>query len=344
MPLLKNHLTFPDLLWEKGTRFLGSHYGILGGAMTWISDHQLVSAISNAGGFGVLACGALKPDMLAQEIIKTQERTSNPFGVNLIIFHHNIADLIRVCGECHVSHVFLGGGVPSQDMITALRDWGIKVVGFCPSAMVGKRMIKMGIEALVIEGNEAGGHVGPVATQVLAQEILPLFDVPIFVAGGIGSGLSILSYLLMGASGCQMGTRFVCASESGAHPRFKEAFIKAHSRDATLSVQIDPRFPVIPVRALENDGKKHFLMAQKEAIEAYQNGLLTQQEAQMKIELFWAGALRRAVIDGDIEEGSLMAGQSVGLVKEIKPCHDIIQSLLEEMRQHWQNLRNAGSI
>ncbi len=138
----------------------------------------------------------------------------------------------------------------------------------------------------------------------------------------------------MGASGCQLGTRFACSTESCAHPRFKEAFIRAHSRDATLSPQLDPRFPIIPVRALENQGKKRFMEYQKEILACYERGELSQKEAQMKIEHFWAGALKRAVVDGDVEEGSLMAGQSVGMVHSIESCATIIHSLIDQAITH----------
>lgn len=330
-----------DPLWRKGIDFLGCKYGILGGAMTWISNHVLVSALSRAGGFGVLAGGALSPQELRLEIERTQEMAQGcPFGVNLIVFHPHIGELIRVCGATKVSHVFLGGGMPSQAIVQGLRDYGIRVVGFAPSVLLAKRMIRMGVQALVIEGHEAGGHVGPVSTQVLAQEILPHLEVPVFVAGGIGDGRSILSYLLMGAAGCQLGTRFVCATESCAHPAFKEAFIRASARDATLSPPLDSAFPVIPVRALENDGKKRFMACQAETIAAYKRGEMTREEAQMKIEMFWSGALRRAVVEGDVQYGSLMAGQSVGMVTRIESCENLMESLVAQGVTHWKALKN----
>jgi enoyl-[acyl-carrier protein] reductase II len=181
--------------------------------------------------------------------------------------------------------------------------------------MVGRKLVRSGADALIIEGMEAGGHVGPVATSVLAQEVLPAIrDVPVFVAGGIGRGVAIVSYLEMGAAGCQLGTRFVCALESIAHERFKQAFIRADARDAVPSIQLDPRFPVIPVRALANQATERFLDKQRSVIERFNAGALSQREAQLEIEHFWAGALRRAVLDGDVEGGSLMAGQSVGMV------------------------------
>jgi enoyl-[acyl-carrier protein] reductase II len=308
--------------------------------MTWISNHTLVSALSRAGGFGVLACGALPPQALRLEIELTQKLALGlPFGVNLIIFHPNIEELVRVCGEMGVTHVFLGGGIPSQPLVQLLRDWDIRVIGFAPSVLVARRMIRMGVQALVIEGHEAGGHVGPVSTQVLAQEILPQIEVPVFVAGGIGDGRSIVSYLAMGASGCQLGTRFVCATESCAHAAFKEAFIRASARDATLSPQLDPTFPIIPVRALENDGKKKFMEYQAEMIQAYKDQKLSKEEAQMNIEMFWAGALRRAVMEGDVQYGSVMAGQSVGMVRQIESCQSIIDTLVCQAVEHWEGLK-----
>jgi len=192
-------------------------------------------------------------------------------------------------------------------------------------------LIKSGVDALILEGTEAGGHIGPVATNVLVQEILPqIKDVPVFVAGGIGSGEMMAAFLTMGAAGCQLGTRFVCTTECIAHPNFKKAFIQANSRDAVPTVQIDPRFPVIPVRAIANEGTKHFMEFQMETIQKYQRGEMELKEAQMAIEHFWGGALRRAVIEGDVENGSLMAGQSVGLVKEEKSVQAVLDELVEQ--------------
>ncbi|MBL0941325.1 MAG: nitronate monooxygenase, partial [Alphaproteobacteria bacterium] len=218
--------------------------------------------------------------------------------------------------------------------IDALKKAGIKVVCFAPSLGVAKRLVRIGADALVIEGMEAGGHTGPVSTSVLAQEILPYIqEVPIFVAGGIGRGEAITSYLEMGASGCQLGTRFVCATESRAHPKFKHAFIYAEARDAVLSVQYDEKFPVIPVRALVNNATREFMKTQQRVLECFEKGEVTQKEAQLEIEHFWAGALRRAVVEGDIENGSLMAGQSVGMVKQEQTTQSIIDELVNQAIQ-----------
>ncbi len=318
-------------LWQRGMDFLGCDYAILGGAMSWVSERNLVSAISNAGGFGVLACGSMTPDLLDAEIAATKEMTSKPFGVNLITMHPEIDALIDVCANHQVSHVVLAGGLPGAASIKQIKDNGAKVICFSPALVLAKRLIRSGVDALVVEGAEAGGHIGPVSTSVLAQEILPeIKDVPVFVAGGIGRGEVIVSYLEMGAAGVQLGTRFVCATESIAHENFKKAFIRAGAKDAVPTVQVDSRFPVIPVRALTNKGTQEFMETQRRVIERFNSGELDQKAAQLEIEHFWAGALKRAVIDGDVENGSLMAGQSVGMVKSVQPMAEIVGDLIAQ--------------
>jgi enoyl-[acyl-carrier protein] reductase II len=318
-------------LMARGTAFLGCEVAILGGAMTWVSEHNLVSAISNAGGFGILACGAMPPQILRSEIDKTRALTAKPFGVNLITLHPQLDELIQVTIEQKVSHVVLAGGVPTKAAIETLKAEGIKVIAFAPAVALAKRLIKFGADALVIEGNEAGGHIGPVSTSVLVQEILPeIQEVPVFVAGGIGRGDAMTSYLEMGAAGCQLGTRFVCATECQAHPEFKKAYIRGNSRNAVVSSQIDPRFPVIPVRALENKGTQEFMKFQRQMIEQVDAGALELAKAQLEIEHYWAGSLRRAVVEGDIETGSLMAGQSVGMVKQEQSTQAIIDELMAQ--------------
>jgi enoyl-[acyl-carrier protein] reductase II len=320
-----------DRLWERGRAFFGTETAIMGGAMSWVSERHLVAAISNAGGFGVIACGSMNPDLLAAEIAATRAMTDRPFGVNLITLHPALNDLIRVCIEGGVGHIVLAGGIPSGAAVRGVKDGGAKLVAFTPALVLARRLVRSGVDALVIEGSEAGGHIGPVSLTVLAQEILPhVRDVPIFVAGGLGRGEAILSYLEMGASGAQLGTRFAAAVESIAHPRFKQAFIRANARDALPSVQLDERFPVIPVRGLVNEGTKLFLAHQRHMLGRFQSGELTKEAAQLQIEHFWAGALRRAVIDGDIEGGSVMAGQSVGMVTAEQTTAAIIAELVDQ--------------
>jgi enoyl-[acyl-carrier protein] reductase II len=317
-------------LWKRGADFFGSEIGLMAGAMTWVSERNLVAAMSNAGGFGVIACGAMSPELLDAEIKATKALTGRSFGVNLITMHPDLMALIDVCAANRVSHVVLAGGIPPNEAVKQAKTFA-KVMCFAPALVLARRLIKNGADALVIEGAEAGGHIGPVATSVLAQEILPeIRGVPVFVAGGIGRGEAIAAYLEMGAAGVQMGTRFACATESIAHPRFKQAFIRASARDAVPSVQIDKRFPVIPVRALANQGTEEFMATQRRILDRFTRGEVDQAAAQLEIEHFWAGALRRAVIDGDVERGSLMAGQSVGMVTREEPVAAIIAELISQ--------------
>jgi enoyl-[acyl-carrier protein] reductase II len=319
-------------LMARGREFLGSEYAILCGAMSWVSERNLVSAISNAGGFGVIACGAMNPELLDKEIAGTRALTDKPFGVNLITMHPQLFELIEVCAKYNVSHVVLAGGIPPKGSVEAIKESGAKVICFAPTLALGKKLLRSGADALVIEGMEAGGHIGPVSTSVLAQEILPALaeEHLVFVAGGIGRGEAMAGYLEMGAAGVQLGTRFACATESIAHPDFKKAFFRANARDAVASVQVDPRLPVIPVRALKNKGTEEFTAKQIEVARLLDAGEVDMGEAQLKIEHFWAGALRRAVIDGDVENGSLMAGQSVGMVTKEEPVADIMAELMSE--------------
>ena len=317
---------------HRGADFLGSEVAIMAGAMSWISERNLVSAMSNAGGFGVIACGAMTPELLDAEIAATKALTDKPFGVNLITMHPQLMDLIAVCAKHRVSHIVLAGGLPPPGSLDAVKAMDAKLICFAPALSLAKKLIRSGVDALVIEGMEAGGHIGPVSTSVLAQEILPEVaeQVPVFVAGGIGRGEMIAAYLEQGAAGVQVGTRLVCATECIAHPAFKKAFIRASARDAVSSVQIDARLPVIPVRSLKNDGMDEFTRKQIEVAALLDSGAVEMGEAQLQIEHYWAGALRRAVIEGDVENGSLMAGQSVGMVKREEPLADILATLVAE--------------
>ena len=315
--------------WQRGTGFLGTRYAIMCGAMTWVSEANLVSAISNEGGFGVLAGGNMPPDLLAKEIAATREKTENPFGVNLITVAPAFREHIRVVIREKCPYVFFAGSIPSGRDIAEVKASGAKVICFAPVLSLAKRLIRQGIDALVIEGSEAGGHIGPVATSVLAQEFLmSITEVPVFVAGGIGTGEIIAQYLSLGASGVQLGTRFVVAEECVAHRRFKEAFIRASARDAMPTSQFDPSLPAIPVRAIVNEGTRDFNRLQLELVNLVKSGEMQREEAQVRLEEFWIGALRRAVVEGDVEHGSLMAGQSVAFVKRIQPVREILQELV----------------
>ncbi len=320
-----------NALWKRGTDFLGVEHAVMGGAMSWISDSSFVAAVSEAGGFGVIASGAMPIEMIEEEIKKTQILTKKPFGLNIITMRPDMNEVIDMAIKNSVSHVVLAGGIPNTEAISKLKDNKIKSIAFVPSLPVAKRLIERGIDALIIEGMEAGGHIGPVSTGILAQEIIPhIKEVPIFIAGGIGWGGMVASYLQMGASGCQLGTLLSCATESRAHPNFKKRMIKAQSREAVQSVQLSKDFPIIPVRALRNKSSNDFMEFQQETITKFKAGEFNKQEAQLSIEHFWVGSLKRAVIDGDVDTGSMMAGQIVGMVKAELPMKKIIDTLIDE--------------
>ncbi len=317
-----------DRLNKKGRDFLGVESPVLGGAMSWISNHQLVSAISNAGGFGVIAGGNMPVDLFAEEIKKTQTLTAKPFGVNMITIAPNFTPQLDYVCKIKSDFVIFAGGLPPRDAYGKVKDAGGKLICFAPSLKAVDMHIRLGADAIIIEGHEAGGHIGPVSTSVLAEQILPqVTDIPVFVAGGIGSGFLMAHYMLMGAAGIQLGTRFAASVESPAHKSFKEAFVKATAKDVQPCAKFDPRVPVIPVRAIMNDGFREFTALQLDLIKKVEAGEINTRDAGLKLEEFWIGALRRAVVDGDVATGSLMAGQSIDFVKDIISVKAIIEEV-----------------
>ena len=320
-----------ERLWTRGREFLGVRYPILGGAMTWISESSLVSAICNAGAFGVLAGGNMPPELLKEEIRQTRRKTDRPFGVNLITVAPNFQRHLDDALDLALPFVILAGGLPPREAMSRIKAHGQQADLLRPHDRGRPQPGAEGVDALVIEGHEAGGHIGPVSTAVLAEQILPTIEsVPVFVAGGIGSGVMMVHYLMMGAAGVQLGTKFSVAEESVAHPNFKQAMIRASARAAQPTHQFDPRIPVIPVRALQNEGTRDFNTLQLGLIAQLERRQLSAQDAGRKLEEFWIGGLRRAAIEGDVEHGSLMAGQSVELVRDILPVAKIIDRLIDE--------------
>lgn len=316
--------------WKRGCDFFGTEYAILCGAMTWVSESGLVAAISNAGAFGVLAAGNMPPEIFAKEIEATKAKTSKPFGVNMITVAPNFRAQIEVALEAKVPFIFFAGGIPEGKDIERVKASGAKLICFAPVLTLAKRFIRQGVDALIIEGHEAGGHIGPVATSILLQEVLlNVREVPVIAAGGIGTGEMVAQVLSMGASAVQLGTRFVVAEECVAHPKFKEAFIRARAHDAVPTAQFDPALPTIPVRAIKNGGTADFNALQLDLLQKVKSGELPKEQAMQKLEEYWMGALRRAVVDGDVERGSLMAGQSVAFVDKVQPAADIIRELVE---------------
>ena len=329
-----------DKFIEKGREFLGVEYPILGGAMSWVSDSDLVSAISNAGGFGVLAGGNMPPEVLLEEINKTLEKTDKNFAVNLITVTPLFNDQLEVVLGTSVKYIVFAGGLPPTGAIKKAKEKGKKVFVFAPNLRIAQRMIKAGADALIIEGNEAGGHVGPTSTIVLIQEVLfNIKEVPVFVAGGIGTGKMFAHVLLMGAAGVQLGTKFVATHEANVHPKMKELFVKSASKDAIVSYSIDKRLNVIPVRAIKNKGTDEFIKLQFELVQKIEKGEVSPEEASLKVEEFWLGALRRAVKEGDLDYGSLMAGNSVSLVNEIKSVKEVIEELVNEAEEELNRVK-----
>jgi enoyl-[acyl-carrier protein] reductase II len=328
-----------ERLIKTGNEFLGTKIPIISGAMTWISDEKLVRAVNAAGAFGVLAGGNMRTEELERKINDLKE-TENCFGVNLITIAPNYLGHLEMVCERQVSHIIFAGSFPKASEIERAKKSGARVMCFASTVQIANRMQSYGADAIILEGSEAGGHIGPVSTSVLIQEFL--FDVkqlPIFIAGGIVSGRMILHLLLMGACGVQMGTRFVVSEECSACAEFKESFISAQAKDAIVTPKFDSSLPVIPVRALKNKGMIDFAKLQITLLEKLQKNEIDRRTVQNEVEGYWVGSLRRAVQEGDVEYGSLMAGQSVGLVNDILPVQKIIERILEEMEDELVKIR-----
>ena len=335
-------LNYLNKIWKRGTDFLGVKYSILCGAMSWVSESNLVAAVSNSGGFGIIAAANMPGDILAAEIDKTFKKTKYNFGVNIITVTPYLKDQLDVALQKKVTHIFFGGGIPNGKDIQRVKEAGSKVICFAPTISLAKRMIRHGVDALIIEGNEAGGHIGPISTSLLVQEIiLNIKEVPVFVAGGIATGEIIAHYLTLGAAGCQLGTRFVAAEECIAHDKFKQVFLKAKSRDAVVTAQFDPILPVIPVRAIVNEGTRDYNELQLKYLQEVKAKKIEVNKAQLKLEEFWLGSLKRAVIEGDVEKGSLMAGQSVGMVKSVQPTAEIMEELVTSAENKLKAMYNG---
>lgn len=320
-----------DNFWKKGRNFLGVKYPIISGGMTWISDFNLVKAVSDNGAFPVLAAGNMPLDIFEEEVDRCIKNINKPFAVNLITIAPNVRQHMEIIKSKNVDFVVFAGGFPKEKDVAEMKEAGKKVMAFASTESIANNMINNGVDALILEGSEAGGHIGRVSLIVLLQQVLFEFrDFPVFVAGGIATGEMIAHLLLMGASGVQLGTKFVLSEECTAHERFKHAFIKAKARQAVSTPQYSSELPVVAVRALNNKAMSRFGEIQLDLLDKLSKEKITPIEAQYEVESFWVGSLRNAVIDGDVKEGSLMAGQSVGLVDKIQPLSEIINELVED--------------
>ena len=321
--------------WNKGREFLGVRYPLLCGAMTWISDSRLVRTVGEAGAFGVLAAGNMPMENLEAEVKAVQAADpAIPFAVNLITIAPNYQAHLKKLAEMGVPYIVFAGSFPKKGDVQMAKASGAKVMCFASTGSIAARMIDYGTDALILEGSEAGGHIGHVSTVVLIQEVLFRFDqVPVFVAGGVATGRMIAHLLLMGAAGVQMGTVFAMSEECRAHPAFKERFRRARSREAMATPEYDSSLPIVSVRAIKNKGTEDFGKLQLDLLRKIKDGEIGRVEAQYQVEKYWIGALRRAVEDGDVDHGSLMAGQCVGLIDEVKPVRVIIEELVREAEE-----------
>ncbi|MHB1000691.1 MAG: NAD(P)H-dependent flavin oxidoreductase [Armatimonadota bacterium] len=330
-----------EKLAARGAEFLGVKYPIISGGMTWISNYELVKAVSDNGGFPVLAGGNMPPEIMEKEIDRCIEGLGKPFAVNLITIAPNYRAQYEILQSKDVPVVVFAGGFPRKSDIQGMKNAGKKTMSFASEGSIAAQQIRFGIDSLILEGSEAGGHIGHVSLMVLLQQVLFEFnEVPIFVAGGIATGKMMAHLLTMGAAGCQLGTMFVMSEECTAHDNFKQAFAKAHARQAISTPQYDSKLPVVAVRAIRNKGTEEFGRLQLRLLNEIEAGAISREKAQFEVEKFWVGALRKAAIDGDVEEGSLMAGQSVGLVEEVLPMREIIRRLVDDAEAELIRMRD----
>ena len=294
---------------------LGIEYPIFQGGMAWISEAGLASAVSNAGGLGIIAAGAAPADVIKEEIRKAKGATDKPFAVNIMLMSPHADEIAQLCCDEGVKIVTTGAGSPAKymEMFAAA---GVKVIPVVPSVAIAKKMARIGATAVIAEGMEAGGHIGKLTTMALVPQIVDAVDIPVIAAGGIADGRGVAAAFALGASGVQIGTRFVVARECIAHDNYKQAIIKAKDIDTVITGAIAGH----PVRALRNRMTSKFLELEREEA-------LKEKPDLEKIETFAAGALRRAVVDGDVAEGSVMAGQVAAMVSKEQTAKEIIEEI-----------------
>ena len=331
-----------EYMMKRGSDFLNCKYPIICGAMTWVSEPGLVAAVCNNGCFASLAGGNAPVEILRQQIQQTKALTDKPFAVNLITIAPAYRDHLAMLREMKMPYIVFAGSFPKEKEIEMAKASGAKVMCFASTLSIAERMIRFGADAIILEGSEAGGHIGHVSAMVLLQQVMFQVSekIPVFIAGGIATGKMIAHMFMMGASGIQLGTRFVMTDECCAHPKFKDAFMRAEARDAVSTPQYDSKLPVVAVRSLRNKGLANFGALQLRLLKEMHDGIIHREQAQAEVEKYWIGALRKAVVDGDVEYGSLMAGQSVGLAKDILPVKALIERLLSEASDELDSVKN----
>ena len=299
----------------KITELLGIKYPIIQGGMAWIAESTLASAVSNAGGLGLIAGGSAPIDYLREQIRKTKEAVNDkPFGVNVMLMSPNADDLAKLIIEEKVPVVTTGAGNPGKFM-DAWKEAGIKVIPVVPSVALAKRMERAGADAVVAEGTESGGHIGENTTMCLVPQVVDALEIPVIAAGGIADGRGIAASFMLGAEGVQLGTRFLAAEECQIHPTYKELVVKAKDTDSIVTGRTTGH----PCRNVKTKFSKKLASGEKD-------GSITPEE----FEEITLGSLRKAVQDGNLEEGSFLCGAIAGMITEVKPCKDIIEEMFAQ--------------
>jgi len=292
-------------------KLLNIEYPIIQGGMAWVATAPLAATVSNAGGLGIIAAGNAPADYVLEQVRKAKTLTNKPFGVNVMLLSPFAGEVMKMLCEEKVAVVTTGAGNPGK-YIASLKEAGIKVIPVVPSVTIAKKMERDGADAVIAEGTESGGHIGELTTMALVPQVVDAVNIPVIAAGGIADSRGVVAALALGAVGVQLGTRFLCSEECTAHENYKNAVVEAKDRDAVVT----GRSTGHPVRGIKNKLTRGFDKLEKEGASVEE------------IEKFGAGALRNAVVDGDVEMGALMAGQSAGLVCDIKPCEEIINDLV----------------
>ena len=294
------------------TELLGCEYPIIQGGMAWVAEHTLASAVSNAGGIGLIAGGSAPIDYLRDQIRKCKEKTDKPFGVNIMLMSPNADDLAQLCIDEGVRVVTTGAGNPGK-YIAAWKEANIKVIPVVPWVAVAKRMERAAADAAVAEGIDSGGHIGENTTMCLVPQVVDALEIPVIAAGGIADGRGMAAAFMLGAEGVQIGTRFLASEECQIHPTFKELVIKAKDTDSVVT----GRYTGHPCRNIKTKFSKKLANGERDG------GLSPEEFEQITL-----GSLRKAVVDGNVDEGSFLCGAIAGMVNEIKPCKDIVEEIM----------------
>ena len=297
----------------KVTELLQIEYPIIQGGMAWVAEHHLAAAVSEAGGFGLIGAASAPPEIVREEIRKAKELTDKPFGVNIMLPNPNADEVAKIVVEEGIQAVTTGAGNPEKYM-PMWKEAGVKVIPVVASVAMAKRMERYGADAVVAEGMEAGGHIGNQTTMALIPQIVDAVNIPVIAAGGIGDGRGVAASFMLGAEGVQMGTRFVVADESIVHDNYKDRIVKAKDIDSVVTGQSTGH----PVRCLRNQMTKEYIKKEQEGVPFEE------------LERMTLGSLRKAVMDGDILNGTVMAGQIAGLVSKRQSCKEILQEIMTE--------------